>query len=509
MSLSAAIRWARRPGSWSYRAKVPLLIAGISVLTALAISAAIAISARTWLREDLRQHATAVAQSLARGLIVHIARDDVWEAFEAVRAVASADGGTQQCDVVVLDRKGLVFVSSDPIRFGIRMSTRALTPSLREASAMTAKPGDMALAETRDNADSFTVVNLPLLSADREVIGSLLMSYSHDIFKQRYRDTVATLASITLGLVVLLIPLGWWLGHRLANPVARVTDALYRMGEDAALRSSAFTVGPSASTAPGRVRVPTSELARLEHSLAQLQQQLDEKEQLQRQFVAADRLAAIGRMTAGVAHEINNPLAGMLNALSNLRKDPGLLQKTLALLERGLDQIRQTLSALLIETKTSTRPLSPEDIDDLHVLVHPQAQRKQLALGWHYPFHTELDVPAAPVRQVVLNLLLNAVQASDSRIDFSAGATAHDLVLRVSNDGQEFPVARRQTPFEPIVGGEGHGLGLWASHQLVLSMGGTISLAIEAGLTVFEVRLPLHPLPHPAVGSTAIHALQD
>lgn len=81
-----------RPRGWSYRVKVPLLIITISVVTALAISAAIALSARHWLREDLHDHATAVALSLARGLVVHIARDDVWEAFEAVRAVSAAGG---------------------------------------------------------------------------------------------------------------------------------------------------------------------------------------------------------------------------------------------------------------------------------------------------------------------------------------------------------------------------------------------------------------------------------
>jgi hypothetical protein len=67
--------------SWSYRAKVPLLIIAISLTTALAICVAIAFSARHWLTEDLHDHATAVSQSLARGLVVHIARDDVWEAF--------------------------------------------------------------------------------------------------------------------------------------------------------------------------------------------------------------------------------------------------------------------------------------------------------------------------------------------------------------------------------------------------------------------------------------------
>ncbi|MGJ7509908.1 sensor histidine kinase [Variovorax sp. GT1P44] len=486
-----------KPSNWSYRAKVPLLITAISIGTALAISLAIAVSARHWLREDLHDHATAVAQSLARGLVVHMARDDVWEAFEAVRAVATTDSGVQRSDVVVLDRSNRVFVSSDPNRFAVRSDISGLSEPLRRAAALGVQAGDLAITEVESASQTYAVVKMPLLSTDREVIGSLLMSYSHSLFAQRYKETVTTLSLIALALVAFLLPLGWWLGHRLASPVARVTEALYQLGEEAALKSSAYA--PAATTASNHAPPVASELARLEHSLEQLQQQLREKEQLQEQFVAADRLAAIGRMTSGVAHEINNPLAGMLNALSNLRKDPRLLPKTVSLLERGLEQIRQTLSALLIETKTTARALSPSDLEDLRVLVAPQARRKHAKLTWHYPIDHELPAPAAPVRQVVLNLLLNAVQASESKIDFDAAVTNSELVMRVTNDGVEFPEARRNRPFEPVVGGEGNGMGLWASYHLVTAMGGHISLTAQGGNTVFEVRIPLCAPPEAKV----------
>lgn len=477
-----------QPSAWSYRLKVPMLIVLISVVTALAISAAIALSARHWLREDLHDHATAVAQSLAHGLVPHIARDDVWEAYEAVRAVAAVEGGAHRCDVVVLDRDGKVFVSSDPLRFGVGASKDVLSRPLLRATQLETKPGELTVGEVSTADDSYALVGMPLLSVDREVIGTLLMSYSHAIFAERYSDTVRTLAGITVGLVVLLLPLGWWLGHRLASPVARVTDALYQLGEAAALKATAYSAAPPS---PVKEHTSASELDRLEHSLAHLQQQLQEKELLQQQFVAADRLAAIGRMTSGVAHEINNPLAGMLNALSNLRMDPGLLPKTVSLLERGLEQIRQTLSALLIETKTTHRPLTPSDFEDLRVLVQPQAVHKHVQLEWTCALDAELPVPAAPVRQVVLNLLLNAVQASEARMRFTATATQRELRLTVVNDGKEFPEALRQKPFEPVVGGDGHGLGLWASYQLVTSLGGRISIASVAGRTEFEVWLPL------------------
>jgi two-component system, NtrC family, sensor kinase len=480
MSQMSAIRTSpAHPRGWSYRVKVPLLIILISLATALAISFAIALSAKQWLTEDLHDHATAVAESLARGLVIHMARDDVWEAFEAVKAVSNVEGGSQRCDVVVLDRSGSIFVSSDPMRFGVQQSTSVLTAPLSRAFTVPVQPGASVVIDAKDNTGAYSVIKTQLLSTDQELIGTLLMSYSHAVFAQRYLETLKTLAAITTALVIVLLPLGWWLGHRLANPLTRATEALYRLAKVTDKDRDLSTTEPR------------SEIARLEDALLRLQAQLNEKAELQRQFIAADRLAAIGRMTSEVAHEINNPLAGMLNALSNLRRDPTLVQKTVGLLERGLEQIRQTLSALLIETKTQSRPLSPADVEDLRLLVVLQAERKRLKLDWAYRIEEDLAIPAAPVRQIVLNLLLNAVHAGDRWIKFDAAVIDQSLVFRVVNDGKEFPPAKRLKPFAPLASGEGHGLGLWASHQLATSLGGTITLTSDSTQTAFEVRLPL------------------
>jgi two-component system, NtrC family, sensor kinase len=476
--------------TWSYRVKVPLLIISISLATAFAISIAIAVSARHWLTEDLHDHARAVAQSLARGLVVHMARDDVWEAFEAVRAVANVEGGAQRCDVVVLDQTGRIFVASDPTRFGVRQGVEKLSKPLASAYWQNAPPGTASVMTVPADGQTYSVIKMPLVSTDQELIGTLLMSYSHAIFAERYRETLRTLGAITASLIVVLLPLGWWLGHRLASPMTRVTDALYRLAETAAHQSPG--VSAQELSHESAKTEAADEIDRLEHSLVRLQAQLAEKEELQQQFVAADRLAAIGRMTSSVAHEINNPLAGMRNALSNLKREPRLVFKTVGLLERGLAQIQETVSALLIETKTQARPLTVADIEDLRLLLKAQTDHRYRTLHWTYRIDTDLPLPAAPVRQIVLNLLLNAVAASESRVEFDAHLEGSCLVFGVANDGSEIPPARRKQLFAPLASTEGHGLGLWASHQLVTSLGGTVTVSSDATRTHFEVRLPLN-----------------
>jgi len=268
-----------------------LLIVAVSLATALAISLTMASFAEKWLKEALHQHASSVSQSLARSVLIQVSHDDFWEAFEAIRAVVSVEGGPQYCHVVVLDRHRKVFVSSDPARFAIGSSTSTLSGPLDRADKLprSARP---VVVDTRSDGEWFAVVNMPLASTDGELIGNLLMSFSHRASAVRVGEAVSTVALITVGIAAVLCPLGWWLGHRVASPVTRATDVLYRMAEDAAAKSS-----PRASSTRNATPLPlqpTSELDRLEHSVAALQLQLREKEQLQESFRALTELSAVG-----------------------------------------------------------------------------------------------------------------------------------------------------------------------------------------------------------------------
>jgi signal transduction histidine kinase len=206
----------------------------------------------------------------------------------------------------------------------------------------------------------------------------------------------------------------------------------------------------------------------------------------------------VGRLAAGIAHEINNPLGGMLNAISNHRRRGGAdpqSEKTLALIERGLTQIRDTVSALLVETKLESRALMPEDLEDTRTLISADVQTRRLNLDWRNEVSETLPLPSAQVRQILLNLLLNAVAASPegASVKCAIERTGGNLLLSVGNAGPVIPERRRQHLFEPYFGeGEVHGLGLWVTYQLVCQLKGDIRLESVPGHTRFDVTLPLH-----------------
>ncbi|MGT2490328.1 histidine kinase dimerization/phospho-acceptor domain-containing protein [Cupriavidus basilensis] len=171
---------------------------------------------------------------------------------------------------------------------------------------------------------------------------------------------------------------------------------------------------------------------------------LDEKERLEQEMVTAERLAAVGRVSTGIAHEINNPLGGMLNAVDTLAthgNPDAFTKKTLGLLERGLNQIRTTVGALLVEARLDSPAMTQADWQDLETLITPQVHERAGALVWDVTIGQPIPLPSHLVRQLVLNLLLNAVKAvrDGGHIWFEARIEGATLEMAVANDGDPHP----------------------------------------------------------------------
>jgi signal transduction histidine kinase len=188
----------------------------------------------------------------------------------------------------------------------------------------------------------------------------------------------------------------------------------------------------------------------------------------------------------------------MLMALDTLRERGGLPEhaaKTMGMLERGLKQIQETVAALLVQARDQSRPLTAHDLEDVRTLIHPQVLKKSLRLDWRADLPAEVRLPAAACRQILINLLLNAVQATaeEGRIEVAIAPREGSLRLAVGNQADPIPPERMEHLFEPFVSGRegGHGLGLWVTYQIVRQLGGHIEASCADGEVRFEVWLPL------------------
>lgn len=243
-----------------------------------------------------------------------------------------------------------------------------------------------------------------------------------------------------------------------------------------------------------------TEIGRLQRALgarAQEQERLDALDKAERDRA---RETVLARLAASLAHEVRNPLAGMSAAVSTLRRfgdKTDVRIQTADLLDRGLSSIDRVAATMLstYRPEAGERPLTAEDIGDLELLVRPKMQRKHINLTFRSGLEAPFAAPANPVRQIILNLLLNAAEAApeSGSVDFSAERDGDDLVLVVKDDGPGMP----EEALAVVTGARGADvprngrLGLWLIHKLLDDVGARLAIETAQGKgTMVTITIP-------------------
>ena len=217
------------------------------------------------------------------------------------------------------------------------------------------------------------------------------------------------------------------------------------------------------------------------------------------QVAAAEHLAALGRVAAGVAHEIRNPIAAMrLRAENALAGDPARLRPALQASLDGIGRVDRLVAEMLAMSQRRTPVLTQVDVasflQDRAAVLSEQAASAGIEV--------ELEVAAGTARfdaelvgRAIDNLLLNALQHTppNGRILLSAWEETASLHIAVADTGPGVDPALRYRLFEPFATGrpDGTGLGLAIAREMAEAHGGQLGLAERPGFgAVFELRLP-------------------
>ena len=226
--------------------------------------------------------------------------------------------------------------------------------------------------------------------------------------------------------------------------------------------------------------------------------------ELERQLFHAERLSTVGRLAAGIAHEINNPLEGMANYLTLAREalargDVAAAQGRLVSVREGLDRAAGIVRQVLAHADPSAVPRTEVDLarvlDETAHFVQSRPEFRGVDFS--------LDLPTAPLLvlgnavmlgQVAVNLILNACEAQPGggRVDVRARKESGQVVAEVADRGPGIPENDRQRIFEPFYSTkDSTGLGLSVCHSIVRDHGGELSASgRDGGGSVFRLSLP-------------------
>jgi signal transduction histidine kinase len=233
-----------------------------------------------------------------------------------------------------------------------------------------------------------------------------------------------------------------------------------------------------------------------------------ELEAAQSQLVHTEKIASLGRMSAGVAHEINNPLAGILIYAELLQRDlaaDDVHRENIEIIINQTMRCQQIVHRLLDFSRQSLGEQKLFDVNDiLHrcvELLSHQAFFHNIKVIRHLdPFLPQIVGDPGQLQQVFTNLLINAADAMNGQGQITIASrpspAGDGIVLTFTDTGCGIPMAIRDKIFEPFFTtkppGKGTGLGLSIVYGVIQRHGGTISADSPAeGGTTFTVKLPL------------------
>jgi len=231
---------------------------------------------------------------------------------------------------------------------------------------------------------------------------------------------------------------------------------------------------------------------------------LTERVNFRQQMARFERLASLGRLSAGIAHEVRNPLTGISLLLDELHDrllanpaDQRLIQRALQEIERLEGLVNELLHFSSLPAARRKEGSIGEVLSDTLFLVNKQCEKQGVELQTDLPEDLPLlRMDPGQLKQAFLNLLTNALDAmpDGGRLLISIRVADEMLCIRFADTGIGVPVDDTALIFEPFytTKGEGTGLGLAITHTIITNHGGRIEVKSRLGEgTTFEIWLPL------------------
>jgi two-component system NtrC family sensor kinase len=341
----------------------------------------------------------------------------------------------------------------------------------------------------------------PIYDIDAEPVGMLYVGVLADRFRDVALRTLSVFAAATLGGLLLAAGVGWRLANSFSRPVGKLASA-----------SAALGRGEFPQSLPVESEDEIGSLTRTFNVMAQSVRERDEllKERTRVQLARSERLVSIGRLAAGVAHEINNPLTAVLTfAHLLLRSAPENSQerRDIETIIEATMRCRGIVRGLLDFSRQGEPHRESSNLNSIMRealnLTQNQARINHIEIDEELdPDLPRLVIDADQMQQVAVNVIVNAIDAMPDGGSLTIRTRSHAeggkqwAEFEISDTGCGIPEENLEHVFDPFFTtkptGEGTGLGLAIAYGIVTQQDGQISISSKVGQgTSVTVRLPV------------------
>ena len=494
------MRVRARVANWPLAWKVPLLAAGLLIGVAFVISQIVLNRLESDQENNLRHLTSAYLDGLSTAVLRSAIHADVWETFDALDRARDRYAGLKVRFAIVALPNGKVLAASDPLKFPVQSAVPADVDErfpTQDGLTIDTASGRAWLARS--------------LREEGYSVGRILAEIDISELLRVRKQVLLTLVAVNAGLALGFATFGSFALRRMLKPLSVLSGYVERV-----------RAGRADPIPESKRQGISREFDLLFDRFNAMARALNEREELASRLADQEKYAVLGKLASGMAHEVNNPLGGLFNALDTLRRhgdDAEVREATLNLLERGLTHIRNVVRSTLVTYRRGARTTC--SVQSISTIFGCSSNRKPRESGFRSLgstiFMERYLVVIESVRQVVLNLLINACAATPAggTVHLRARATESALSIEVGDQGPGLPddLAKYLVGHSDEAPGTGGGLGLWIVRRLVADEDGEIQVIQESGFsTLIQVTWPFREnlsrsdRAKDSVGMEAVHA---
>jgi signal transduction histidine kinase len=326
-----------------------------------------------------------------------------------------------------------------------------------------------------------------------QVVSGMPAELHIGLSEERLANTLTKIRTIMVFLMVVVITIGCALSFTLTRRVTKPLEILCDFTHSLSQGTFGQQVQVEAKDEVGDLAETFNELSR------KLKAYRENTKEHYRQMLQAEKLTALGRLSAGLAHEIRNPLTAIKSLFQSFQEKPDVTPEDIKIVLAAANQMDDLVTKFLGFARNESFQSGP---------VYPNALLKQIANLTQYQIKSsniELDFTleklitvegnSSMIRQALLNLVMNAIEAmpGGGRLSFISGKINESVEIAISDTGTGIAEEIRDTIFDPFftTKAEGTGLGLSIVNNIAQLHNGSVSFVSGVTGTTFILRLPI------------------